>query len=496
MYLSDKTKNIIVLYLLTALFLSASFYFMLKKETLWFFVLPLVLIVVYYYIVSLDKVLLFITFFTPLAISLQDPRIGAALSVPTEPLMFGVVIIFCGSLLLERNYNRHVARHPLSYLIYFSLLWMLITSFTSHLPLVSFKHLLSRIWFVIPFYFAAVPMFRNKKNIHRFLWLYMLALSGIIVYTLIRHAAHGFDEESGHWVMSPFYNDHTAYGAALAMYLPVLAGYLFYPGLSFYKKLLVFPFLALYVVAIIFSYTRAAWLGVGVAGVVLLLVLLHIRFRWVMVGAVVLVAMGFVFYQPIMDRMEKNRQNSSTNMEKHLHSMTNISSDASNLERLNRWASAIRLFEKRPLLGWGPGTYQFVYASFQLASERTVISTNLGDRGTAHSEYLGPLSEEGILGLLSVLLLFGYAVYLGLMIYRRARDGKNRELSFMSLMITLGLITYFVHGFLNNFLSTDKLSVPVWGFMAILVALDVYHSHEKPNPDKPEKDKIQTTKPK
>jgi O-antigen ligase len=479
MYLSAKTRKIIVLYLLVAVFLSFSLFFMLKKETLWFFVLPLVLIVAYYYVVSLDKVILFITFFTPIAINFQDPRIGATLSVPTEPLMFGVVIIFLGNLLLERNYNRHVARHPLSYLIYFSLFWMLVTSFTSHLPLVSFKHLLSRIWFVVPFYFVAVPMFRKKKNIHRFLWLYIVALSGVIIYTLIRHAAHGFDEESGHWVMSPFYNDHTAYGAAIALYLPVLAGYLFYPGVSFYKKLLVLPFFGLYIVAIILSYTRAAWLGLGVAAVVLLLVLLRVRFRWVMVGAVVLVALGFIFYQPIMDRMEKNRQDSSTNMEQHLQSMTNVSSDASNLERLNRWASAIRMFQQRPWLGWGPGTYQFVYAPFQLASERTIISTNLGDRGTAHSEYLGPLSEEGVLGLLSVLALFGYAVFLGLTLYHRARKAKNREVSIMSLVITLGLVTYFVHGFLNNFLDTDKLSVPVWGFMAILVALDVYHLSKK-----------------
>ncbi len=479
MHLSAKTKKVIVLYLLVALFLGTGLFFLLEKKTLWFFVLPVVLIVAYYYVVSLDKVILFITFFTPLAITLHDPRIGAALSIPTEPLMFGVVVVFLGNLILERNYNRHVARHPLSYLIYFSLFWMLVTSFTSQLPLVSFKHLLSRIWFVVPFYFVAIPMFRDKKNIHRFLWLYIVALSGVIIYTLIRHAAHGFDEESGHWVMSPFYNDHTAYGAAIALYLPVLAGYLLYPGLSFTKRLLVVPFFVLYIIAIVFSYTRAAWLGSGVALVVLLLVLLRIRFRWVMAGAVLLVVMGFLFYQPILNRMEKNRQNSSTNMEDHIESMTNVSSDASNLERLNRWASAIRMFKQRPWLGWGPGTYQFVYAPFQLASERTVISTNLGDRGTAHSEYLGPLSEEGILGLLSVLALFGYAVYLGLRVYHRAKETKNRETGIMSLVITLGLITYFVHGFLNNFLGTDKLSVPVWGFMAILVALDVYHSRKK-----------------
>ena len=41
-------------------------------------------------------------------------------------------------------------------------------------------------------------------------------------------------------------------------------------------------------------------------------------------------------------------------------------------------------------------------------------------------------------------------------------------------MALLGLVTYFSHGVLNNFLDTDKLSVPFWGFVAVIVSLDVY----------------------
>jgi putative inorganic carbon (HCO3(-)) transporter len=29
---------------------------------------------------------------------------------------------------------------------------------------------------------------------------------------------------------------------------------------------------------------------------------------------------------------------------------------------------------------------------------------------------------------------------------------------------------------MNNFLDTDKASVPFWGFTAMLVAMDLYHS--------------------
>jgi hypothetical protein len=48
----------------------------------------------------------------------------------------------------------------------------------------------------------------------------------------------------------------------------------------------------------------------------------------------------------------------------------------------------------------------------------------------------------------------------------------------MSLFLTLGLITYYIHGVMNNFLDTDKASVPFWGFTGILVAMELYHSRE------------------
>jgi hypothetical protein len=36
-----------------------------------------------------------------------------------------------------------------------------------------------------------------------------------------------------------------------------------------------------------------------------------------------------------------------------------------------------------------------------------------------------------------------------------------------------GLVTYYIHGLLNNFLDTDKISVPFWGFTAMIVAIDI-----------------------
>ena len=173
--------------------------------------------------------------------------------------------------------------------------------------------------------------------------------------------------------------------------------------------------------------------------------------------------------------LERNNQDSATDINKHLQSIFNISTDASNLERINRWNSAFRMFEQKPFFGWGPGTYQFNYAPFQKSSEMTIISTNAGDMGNAHSEYIGPLAEQGVLGMLAMILIVASLLYTAIMLYS---NSTNEHLKALTLVILLGLISYFTHGVLNNFLDTDKLAVPVWSFMAMIVALDVYHKNE------------------
>ena len=118
------------------------------------------------------------------------------------------------------------------------------------------------------------------------------------------------------------------------------------------------------------------------------------------------------------------------------------------------------------LSGWGPGTYQFVYAPFQRSEDRTIISTNNADGGNAHSEYLGPLAEQGVLGMVFALGLLGFCLHLGFRVQDQLRDRDQRNLA---MGVFLGLMTYFVHGVLNNYLDTDKASALFWGFFALLM---------------------------
>jgi O-antigen ligase len=226
---------------------------------------------------------------------------------------------------------------------------------------------------------------------------------------------------------------------------------------------------------LVLSYTRAAWISVFAAAVLFVVLLLKIKLKTVLITTFSAIAILLFSWSSIEQQLGQNKQESSDKLDEHVSSISNVSSDASNLERLNRWNCAVALFQERPFTGWGPGTYQFVYAPFQRAKDRTIISTNNGDGGNAHSEYLGPLAEQGIFGTVLVLAILFYLLHLGFKLYYRARIRENK---ITIAMVFLGLFTYFVHGTLNNYLDTDKASVPFWAFFAILVSMDIYHEKE------------------
>ena len=223
----------------------------------------------------------------------------------------------------------------------------------------------------------------------------------------------------------------------------------------------------------------AAWtakVSLVLAGGIALLIKLRIRIRTIALFSVIIAGLLFSFWTTIWLKLEENKQESSTSFAQHISSMTNVRSDASNLERINRWKCALRMFEEKPFTGWGPGTYMFNYAPFQASYDRTIISTDFGDMGNAHSEYLGPLSESGLPGLFTITAVFILAFSTGARVYRRAVNPRDR---IIVLSILTGLSSYFIHGLMNNFLDRDKAAIPFWGFLAILVTLDLYYRKKK-----------------
>lgn len=459
------------LYIFSALFIALNGFFIYNDEY-WMFLAPVAIGIILLSLLSIDKLLLLIVLVTPLSLDLKDNDIGTSISLPSELLIIGTMIIFLFKIFIEGNIDKRLIKHPVTISIGIYLLWTFITSFTSEMPLVSFKYLATRLWFIITCYFLGFHLFKNQKNITTYVWMYVISLSGVVIYTTIRHASWGFESQPAHWVMEPFYYDHTQYGAMLAFFFPFLIGYSLYNQHNLFVKIIVILFAIIITTGLYFSYSRAAWLSVVIAIGIMIILLLKIKW-YVVFGTGIFLFSAYWFNRTeIIMKLEKNKQDSSENITEHIQSMSNISSDASNLERLLRWNCALRMFNERPVLGWGPGTYAFVYAPFQKSYELTIISTNFGDGGNAHSEYLGPLSEQGVMGLINfVLIIITTFITASRVFYSHA----SRRIKQLCLFVLLGLCTYWAHGFLNNFLDTDKAAVAYWGFIAMIVAMDIFH---------------------
>lgn len=434
----------------------------------WLALLPVAAGGIWLAFTRLDILLLFLVAAVPLSLNLEDMEIGGlGVYLPTEPLLAGLLLLFILRAMRGFPVDQRLLRHPLTYWIAGSLVWILLTAIVSEHPVVSFKFLTARLWFVIGFFFFLGHLFLNAPECrHQFVLAYAFPLCVVIIYTLIRHAGFGFEKDAGHWVMKPFYKDHTSYGAALAMVIPPVLALLTWRRFSAFVRVVLLGVLAILVTGMVFSYTRAAWVSLAAVGALFGVMKLGVRLRTLVSVGILVLGFLWVAQDALLIQLQRNEQDSSDDLAEHVESISNVSSDASNLERLNRWNAALALFQERPLSGWGPGTYQFVYAPFQRAEDRTIISTNNADGGNAHSEYLGPLAEQGVLGMVFALGLLGFCLHLGFRVQEQLRDRDQRNLA---MGIFLGLMTYFVHGVLNNYLDTDKASALFWGFFALLM---------------------------
>lgn len=471
-------KNYII-FSLILLFIGVNSYLIFNDNYL-LNTLPFVLIIAYTVIFHIRTAFLLTVFLTPLSVNIEEfttNQIG--LFIPTEPILFGMMILIILIVLKEIKYSiidKKFWMHPITITLFIYLVWMFITSITSTHTLVSFKFLLMKLWYIIPILTIGFIVFSKKSNIAKFLWCFSIGMTIVIAYTVIHHASYNFGEEEAYWVMFPFFKDHTIYGAIVAINTYFVLGLLGYKKHNLITQLLLIFMLVVTLVGLYFSYTRGAWLSVVFALCVWLCIKYKVKFKYLLTIGLVLTVIVLISWHKIEDEMAKNKtEHTATTFSGQLESSTNISSDASNLERINRWSAAINMFEERPVFGFGPATYAFEYAPYQDPSKLTVISTNFGDLGNAHSEYLGPLAEMGALGFLTVVAFVAALFYSGitLLINIKRYTPEDTQLYSLILFIVLALSTYFFHGLLNNYLDTDKASIPVYSAAAIFIAQQI-----------------------
>tara|TARA_Y100000782_G_scaffold115256_1_gene156260 strand:+ start:3993 stop:5504 length:1512 start_codon:yes stop_codon:yes gene_type:complete len=410
----------------------------------------------------------------PVSVGFELSRTGMNVSTPSELLEFLLLGIFIVYLLLK-GVNKKIFYHPLSILLLLDLIWLIISSMFSTLPDVSFKRVLMKLNYLFVFYFLLAELsYKKPLTGIKPLLFYALGLIYPMYHTLKMHIHYDFNPKVVFSISAPFYSDHTIYGACLAFITPLLI-----MAALRNKKLKINQWgawffgiiLLLVLVSQALALSRAAMLSLIVALLFYGLIRLRVHIRF-LIGMLLVLSIGtYAFKDELYGEISQNEAVSNDgDVMNHVSSVTNVESDASNLERINRWVCAWEMFKEKPLTGFGPGTYQFEYAQFQSSQYKTYISTTHGDRGNAHSEYLSYLSETGIVGFILFVVIVFYSIHLGLVNYYNATDPAMKQ---TILAVLLGLVTFYFHGIFNAFSDQDKMAFLYYGSLGMLLLADI-----------------------
>jgi putative inorganic carbon (hco3(-)) transporter len=192
---------------------------------------------------------------------------------------------------------------------------------------------------------------------------------------------------------------------------------------------------ALITLAVVFTFSRGAAVGLGVL-VLALMALRLIQSRHV-IAIVVVLALVLVAFPRYADRISS------------LAAVTSVSADAgtgavdnSLLSRVTETLSAGLVMVDHPLLGVGPDMFPIYYQQY---AEVIGILVKNGAQREAHNLYLGVGAELGVIGLV-VFLIIAYLTVRMLFVARKRARYRRPDLERLTTPFLLALMTYYVTG--------------------------------------------------
>lgn len=423
------------------------------KESYFLLVLPFFIPLVQW--IVRDYRNLYYLFFLLLPISIEyEFSNGFGTDLPTEPVM--LLLTGLSILLVLHRLNKldlRVLYQPITILLLLHLLWIATTTILSGDQFISFKYMLAKLWYIIPFYFLTVHIIHDSMQVRKVAMMGACTCFVIMVYVLVRHAAEGFSFESCSRVVSPLRN-HVNYASSLVVFLPYFWALYAWEKRPVFRKIFAF-LIVLTVVAISFSYTRAAILSIIIAvGAYFVM-----RMKWVRptLGiALISLLIMILYFSYNNNYLEFRPDYQRTIMHEEFGNLIEATynlEDISTMERVYRWVAGAEMISDKPWTGFGPGCFYTFYKGYTVSSFQTYVSDN-PDHSTVHCYYLLVFIEQGLPGFLIFLGLICFVLIMGEKVYHSLKE-KNDKIAivaaFTSFVIVLSI------NLINDMVETDKV---------------------------------------
>lgn len=419
------------------------------------------------------KLFLLLAFAIPLSVELNITTFN--ISVPSEILIGIECILLLFVLFPFRDKLKPLLNNGISRFYMLYLIWMMVTIPFSGSPIVSLKYFIitaAHFWcFFVGGYFLLVNF--GEKFFFQSWFSYLLSFLIIIIYSWYNHSMYDFRMDASVLTARPFYFDHALYSVAMSLLLPVTIYYTLQSSIHKQKNrfsigLIISMVLAL---GIFLSFSRATWLAFTLSTIVGFTLFMLLKPPIVIKKRGLVVFLFFLLFLIPGTLLIKNNDSESKNenIKSHILSSLNMSKDVSNLERINRYKSSLRMFKERPLTGFGAGTFQESFIPYQKPEEMTRISVTKdahhspGRGGSTHSEYLRALSELGLPGFIFWLGIIVTSLWACLQNIKRARQ------TCLNFFILVSILSYYVHGLVNNFYQNEKVSFLVCMLLSLII---------------------------
>ena len=211
-------------------------------------------------------------------------------------------------------------------------------------------------------------------------------------------------------------------------------------------------------VSLVFTYSRGAWAAGLLALVATAMVMRPPRRRAAMrAGVIALVVVACVWV------MGRSASSGTTGAVAARAASISDAGDASAHGHYLFWIGALQIFRDHPILGTGPNTFGAIYASYQR-------EVNYYARD-AHSLYLQTASDMGVVGVLALAVLLGWAARAWWRMSRRASDEREYTLI---VGVGMGLFAFLIHNAVDMDWSFPANPITAFALAGVLarVAID------------------------
>jgi hypothetical protein len=186
---------------------------------------------------------------------------GFATDFPDEVIMWWLCFLGAIYILSNKQSVIKLLHHPVTWLLIFHWVWILVCSLGSQNMVVSVKFWLSKSWYLFIFYVLAYLFFKNEKRLQLFVWVSAAAACGTVLIIESKHAFTGFAFNTINDVVRPFYRNHVNYACLMVCIIPYLFPLWKHFRTKPFIRFIIMSMAVVMLLGIGLSYTRAAYIA-------------------------------------------------------------------------------------------------------------------------------------------------------------------------------------------------------------------------------------------